>query len=135
MVAPTVRYHVALVDRLPAGLEIINPTVANSETMPIGKIDDAPDERSYRQDRRWFEHQNLRDDRAEAFTTLPRDGVWNYSYAARDDARKFYRPARQSRRNVFTGNLRTHANGFGQSRINSLSERENVIAVSTKVNW
>ena len=30
-----------------------------------------------------FEHQNLRDERAEAFTTLLYEGVWNYSYLAR----------------------------------------------------
>jgi uncharacterized protein YfaS (alpha-2-macroglobulin family) len=33
--------------------------------------------------RTWFEHQNLRDDRAEAFTSLMREGVYTYSYTAR----------------------------------------------------
>ena len=31
----------------------------------------------------WFEHQNLRDERAEAFTSLLWEGVYNYSYVAR----------------------------------------------------
>ena len=31
----------------------------------------------------WFEHQNLRDDRAEAFTTNLPAGVHTYSYLAR----------------------------------------------------
>jgi uncharacterized protein YfaS (alpha-2-macroglobulin family) len=31
----------------------------------------------------WFDHQNLRDDRAEAFTSLLWEGVYNYSYVAR----------------------------------------------------
>ena len=31
----------------------------------------------------WYDHQNLRDDRAEAFTSLLWDGVYNYSYVAR----------------------------------------------------
>ncbi|HEY7767503.1 hypothetical protein, partial [Longimicrobium sp.] len=31
----------------------------------------------------WFEHQNLRDDRAEAFTSLLNAGVHTYSYVAR----------------------------------------------------
>ena len=31
----------------------------------------------------WYEHQNLRDDRAEAFTTYLWDGVYDYSYVAR----------------------------------------------------
>src|SRR6185503_4876841 len=28
----------------------------------------------------WFGHQNLRDERSEAFTSLLRGGVYNYSY-------------------------------------------------------
>ncbi|MCY7347067.1 MAG: hypothetical protein LH614_12700 [Pyrinomonadaceae bacterium] len=84
MVAPTRRYHVALVDRLPAGLEIINSELANYETSPKDKIDDLPNNADYYfRNRRWFEQQNLRDDRAEAFTTLLPAGVWNYSYLAR----------------------------------------------------
>jgi len=31
----------------------------------------------------WFEHQNLRDERAEAFTSLLWEGVYSYSYVAR----------------------------------------------------
>jgi uncharacterized protein YfaS (alpha-2-macroglobulin family) len=31
----------------------------------------------------WFEHQNLHDDRAEAFTSLLYGGVYTYSYLAR----------------------------------------------------
>ena len=31
----------------------------------------------------WFEHQNIRDERVEAFTSLLWEGVYNYSYAAR----------------------------------------------------
>jgi uncharacterized protein YfaS (alpha-2-macroglobulin family) len=31
----------------------------------------------------WYEHQNLRDERAEAFSTLPWEGVYTYSYVAR----------------------------------------------------
>ena len=31
----------------------------------------------------WFEHQNLRDERAEAFTSLLWSGVHTYSYVAR----------------------------------------------------
>ena len=31
----------------------------------------------------WFDHQNLRDERAEAFTSLLWEGVYNYSYVAR----------------------------------------------------
>ena len=81
LVANTRRYHVALVDPLPAGLEIINPALAVSEEVPADPTE--------RQDRwwwwwwPWYEHQNLRDERAEAFTTLLWEGVYSYSYVAR----------------------------------------------------
>lgn len=80
MVADNRRYHVALVDPLPAGLEILNPALATTERLPADP--------NARRDgwwwwRQWYEHQNLRDDRAEAFTTLLWDGVYEYSYVAR----------------------------------------------------
>ena len=31
----------------------------------------------------WFEHQNFRDERAEAFASLLWEGVYNYTYVAR----------------------------------------------------
>jgi uncharacterized protein YfaS (alpha-2-macroglobulin family) len=92
MVAQARRYHVALVDQLPAGLEILNPELATTEVIPA---DDKPitsvttyGSRSYgygswwwRQN--WFEHQNFRDERAEAFASLLWEGVYNYSYVTR----------------------------------------------------
>ena len=78
MIAPTRRYHVALVDKLPAGLEIINEALKTSEIVPPEKFDYKKVNRSF-----WFEHQNLRDERAEAFTSLLWEGAWNYSYTAR----------------------------------------------------
>jgi alpha-2-macroglobulin len=82
MVATSRRYHVALVDYLPAGLEIINPDLAVSESLPRDE-----NERDgyfpWWWWGRWYQHQNLRDERAEAFTTLLWDGVYTYSYVAR----------------------------------------------------
>lgn len=92
MVAQARRYHVALVDNLPAGLETLNPGLAVTEAIPA---DNQPatsvvtfGSRSYgygswwwRQ--YWFEHQNFRDERAEAFTSLLWEGVYNYSYVTR----------------------------------------------------
>ena len=91
MVAQARRYHVALVDNLPAGLEILNPELATTEAIPA---DNQPDtsvveygSRSYGYGwwwrRYWFEHQNFRDERAEAFASLLWEGVYNYSYVAR----------------------------------------------------
>jgi hypothetical protein len=82
MVADNRRYHVALVDPLPAGLEIINPALEVSENIPQD-----PNDSNYKYGwwwwGTWYEHQNLRDDRAEAFTSLLWDGVYEYTYFAR----------------------------------------------------
>jgi uncharacterized protein YfaS (alpha-2-macroglobulin family) len=82
MVADNRRYHVALVDPLPAGLEIVNPALAVS-----GSIPQDPDSSDYRYGWwwwwPWYVHQNMRDERAEAFTPLLWDGVYNYTYIAR----------------------------------------------------
>jgi hypothetical protein len=80
MVADNRRYHVALVDPLPAGLEIINPALSVAENIPA---DPQARGAGWWWWGSWFEHQNLRDERAEAFTTLLWDGVYNYSYVAR----------------------------------------------------
>ena len=84
MVADNRRYHVALVDPLPAGLEIVNPDLAVSGTPPPEEQPN-PFEKRYGWWwwRPWYEHQNLRDERAEAFTPLLWDGVYDYSYIAR----------------------------------------------------
>ena len=82
MVADNRRYHVALVDPLPAGLEIVNPALAVSGDLP--QDPNAPDYRyGWWWWGTWYEHQNMRDERAEAFTSLLWEGVYNYSYVAR----------------------------------------------------
>jgi hypothetical protein len=88
MVAPARRYHVALVDPLPAGLEALNPVLATTGPMPPPPQQDAigAGGRGAARGfwvRPWFEHQNLRDDRAEAFASLLWEGVYTYSYVAR----------------------------------------------------
>jgi uncharacterized protein YfaS (alpha-2-macroglobulin family) len=82
MVAPSRRYHVALVDPLPAGLEALNPALAVTGSIPEDeKVQ--PANFGWWWMRPWFEHQNLRDDRVEAFTSLLWEGVYSYSYVAR----------------------------------------------------
>ncbi|HQY89979.1 alpha-2-macroglobulin family protein [Caldilinea sp.] len=83
LVAVNRRYHVALVDRLPAGLEIINPDLAVSESVPDDPNAAAGAGGYWRWWGPWYDHQNLRDAGAEAFTPLLWDGVYNYSYVAR----------------------------------------------------
>jgi alpha-2-macroglobulin len=88
MVAPARRYHVALVDPLPAGLEALNPALAVTGTVPQSP-DDTRGAGGGRYGRwfwlwgPWYQHQNLRDERAEAFTPLLWEGVHAYSYVAR----------------------------------------------------
>jgi alpha-2-macroglobulin len=95
MVATSRRYHVALVDPLPAGLEAMNPVLRVAGATPEGPDDTvtvmgAPGLGGPRMggawwwwNRPWFEHQNLRDERVEAFTSLLFEGVYTYSYVAR----------------------------------------------------
>lgn len=100
MVAESQRAHVALTDPLPAGLEILNPDLATTESVPrtepnfgdtgfgpvdtgFGPVDTVPliDWFPYRVS--WFDHQNLGDDRAEAFSSLLPAGTYDYTYVAR----------------------------------------------------
>jgi uncharacterized protein YfaS (alpha-2-macroglobulin family) len=92
MVAQARRYHVALVDPLPAGLEILNPELAVTEAIPTDNGGNTPvieyGSRSYGRGYynwrwTWFEHQNFRDERAEAFSALLWEGVYKYTYVAR----------------------------------------------------
>lgn len=84
MVAPSRRYHVALVDPLPAGFEALNSALATTNSIP-------PDEAQTKGSRgtpwwwsrAWYEHENLRDERVEAFASLLWDGVYDYTYVAR----------------------------------------------------
>jgi uncharacterized protein YfaS (alpha-2-macroglobulin family) len=95
LVAPGRRYHVALVDPLPAGLEALNPALATtgalpdaggSNVSPLGALGLAgPGLRGHWWwwSRPWFDHQNLRDERVEAFSSLLWEGVHAYRYFAR----------------------------------------------------
>ncbi|HCA57274.1 MAG TPA: hypothetical protein DEP46_04725, partial [Blastocatellia bacterium] len=93
MIAQARRYHVALVDYLPAGFEILNPALATTEAIPadagggntgVIEVGGRSIGRNYYWWRQyWFEHQNFRDERAEAFASLLWEGVYNYTYVAR----------------------------------------------------
>jgi uncharacterized protein YfaS (alpha-2-macroglobulin family) len=85
--APSRRVHVALVDPLPAGFEAVNTDLRGAEQVPPS----AEDERRPPWERPggwwwwgpWYEHQNVRDDRVEAFASLLPAGVFTYTYVAR----------------------------------------------------
>ncbi len=83
MASPSRRYHVALVDYLPAGFETLNPELAVTERIPEDPKDSASNLNWWLWRPVWFDHQNLRDERSEAFAALLWSGVYNYSYVVR----------------------------------------------------
>jgi len=88
MAAPARRSHVALVDPLPAGLEAVNPALDTTASLPgTGRSGRAGRGASLGirpwWDPRWYEHQNLRTERVEAFATRLSGGVYTYEYVAR----------------------------------------------------
>ena len=80
MVVPERRYHVALVDPLPSGLEPLNPALQG--TPPVSTGGDVEGSLSWWRWWRWYEHENLRDERAEVFASLLYPGVYTYKYTA-----------------------------------------------------
>ncbi|MBW3572042.1 MAG: carboxypeptidase-like regulatory domain-containing protein [Gemmatimonadetes bacterium] len=84
LTAPARRVHVAMVDPLPAGFEAVNTALRGAESVPrqdAGVAPWAPGHRAWWG--HWHQHQNVRDDRVEAFTSLLPAGVYTYSYVAR----------------------------------------------------
>jgi uncharacterized protein YfaS (alpha-2-macroglobulin family) len=83
MVAPSRRYHVALMDPMPAGFESLNPALAVTGSIPQDPEDQTGKGRYWWWRWTWYEHQNLRDERTEAFASLLWDGIHTYTYVAR----------------------------------------------------
>ncbi|MFU8805997.1 MAG: alpha-2-macroglobulin family protein, partial [Bradymonadaceae bacterium] len=82
MATPARRYHVALVDPLPAGLEAMNPALATTADIPQDPGQMSRGGRWWWWGP-WYQHQNMRDERVEAFATLVWGGVHSYTYYAR----------------------------------------------------
>ena len=84
LVADSQRTNMALVDPLPAGLEVVNPALAAAPRTPPEepKEDRDPIVLSWFR-ATWFDHQNLRDDRVEAYSSYLPAGTYEYSYVAR----------------------------------------------------
>ncbi len=87
------RFHVALVDSLPAGFEILNLEIAGTKQVdrsgPATAADTdtastaAEDRWWTSSNSQWWNHENLRDNRAEAFCSVLWKGDYNYNYVAR----------------------------------------------------
>ena len=118
MVAQARRYHVALVDNLPAGLEILNPELAVTEQIPTDNVDIGCryGSRSYGcgwwWSRNWFEQPKLprRTRRSVFITSLGR--CFNYSYVSRATTPgQFGVPPAKLKRCIIP-KLRENGNGF-----------------------
>ncbi len=83
MVNENRRYHVALVDPIPAGFEPMNPALAVTGPIPTDPKQQQSRGRYWWWYGPWYEHQNLRDERVEAFASLLWEGVHEYTYVAR----------------------------------------------------
>ncbi|HEY5927520.1 MAG TPA: hypothetical protein VIV11_37810, partial [Kofleriaceae bacterium] len=84
MVNENRRYHVALVDPLPAGLEPMNPALATTGPIPVQpKAEKSGGGRYWWWYGPWYDHQNMRDERVEAFSPLVWEGNHEYEYIAR----------------------------------------------------
>ncbi|MBC8101725.1 MAG: hypothetical protein H7Z41_03965 [Cytophagales bacterium] len=93
MVATTRRYHVALTDPLPAGFESLNSELQGTEDVsrdinPQNGGDNGYGGGGLYSYRswwwgHWWEHENLRDERAEAFTPTLWEGAYEYVYLCR----------------------------------------------------
>jgi alpha-2-macroglobulin len=77
------RYHVALVDPMPAGLEAMNPALAVTGPIPLDPQEQKGRGAYWWWYGPWYEHQNMRDERVEAFASLLWEGVHTYEYVAR----------------------------------------------------
>ncbi len=98
LVAPSQRYHVALVDPLPAGLEALNPELATTEDVPAPEVemgfDSAVESRGGADIAMsswwagpWYEHEAFRDHQVEVFTGRLSAGIHRYDYVARATTR------------------------------------------------
>ncbi|HEY4179017.1 MAG TPA: alpha-2-macroglobulin family protein [Kofleriaceae bacterium] len=83
MVNENRRYHVALVDPMPAGLEAMNPALAVTGPIPLDPNEQKSRGAYWWWYGPWYEHQNMRDERTEAFASMLWEGVHEYSYVAR----------------------------------------------------
>jgi uncharacterized protein YfaS (alpha-2-macroglobulin family) len=73
---------VALADKLPAGLEALNAALAVTGSLPDDPS--APEPAwGWWWGGHWWSHENLRDERAEAFALRLPAGVYEYAYVAR----------------------------------------------------
>lgn len=81
------RYHIALVDYLPAGCESLNRNLDGNSNIYKKVSNQTKKQRSNKLYRHpvtgWADHENLRDERAEAFRSVLSPGVYEWTYIMR----------------------------------------------------
>ncbi len=80
---PGTKYHVAMMDPIPAGAEPINSHLLGTRTMlpeSTNSAEDPTKDDKPWHSQNWSEHENLRDHQAEAFTSLLPAGHYEYTY-------------------------------------------------------
>jgi uncharacterized protein YfaS (alpha-2-macroglobulin family) len=61
----------------------MNAALAVTGEIPKDPKEESKKGRYWYWSRTWYEHQNMRDERVEAFASLLYDGVWDYAYVTR----------------------------------------------------
>jgi uncharacterized protein YfaS (alpha-2-macroglobulin family) len=107
------RYHIALVDYLPAGCEPLKGTLTGDTQSSVTRSNRS----IYYSGCQlhsiigWTEHENLRDERAEAFRSLLWPGVYEWSYVMRATcAGTFIMPPAKAEEMYFTRKFRSMCN-------------------------
>ena len=75
---PGERHYIALVDSLPAGFEALNLQFKGSDQFIDQPVDYASGKGEWWP--QWYDYENLRDDRVEAFASDAAQGTYEYSY-------------------------------------------------------
>ncbi len=117
LVAPARRYHVALVDPLPAGLEPMNPALAVTGSIPEEQKDRAGELRLVVVAPLVRAPEPARRARRGVHVAAVGGRLHLHLRRARDDARHLRRPAREGRRDVRARDLRPRRERQVDSRV------------------
>jgi len=82
------RFHVAIIDPLPAGFEILNPNLKSDNALLSHAGLRAQHYFNYCSG--WFDHRNMRDDRCELFCNSLRAGEHEFTYICRGSTAGIY---------------------------------------------
>lgn len=106
LVAPTVRHHVVIEDRLPAGLEPVNESLATTSLLNVERLEIPEDRQPL-----YFRHWEMRDDRVVLFAETVPPGVYEYTYRVRPTTPgRYHHPPAQAY-NMYIPDISGHSSG------------------------